>query len=203
MKPDETLLLLKALSFAADKHSRQTRKGAKTIPYINHPIETARVLAEIGKESDCALLAAAVLHDTVEDTKTSPTEIEALFGAEIRAIVDEVTDDKKLPKPVRKQKQIETAPHKSNRAKALKVADKICNVNDMVNNPPVGWSINRRLKYLDWAEAVHAGLKGANPLLDSHLAGLIVSGREAIMAEKGGPIVRFFRTCLKRFSMLG
>ena len=78
-------LLLKATRFAADRHRSQRRKGTDAPPYINHPIEVAYLLAEVGGVTDLITLVAAVLHDTVEDTETTPAEIEALFGAEVRA----------------------------------------------------------------------------------------------------------------------
>ena len=71
-------------------------------PYINHPIEVATILATRGRITDLSILLAAVLHDTIEDTKTSPEELEAQFGSEVRALVLEVTDDKRRPKAQRK-----------------------------------------------------------------------------------------------------
>ncbi|WP_448598921.1 HD domain-containing protein [Thermoleptolyngbya sp.] len=50
-------------------------------PYINHPIEVAEILARVGGVSDVITLQAAILHDTLEDTETTPEEIDAAFGA--------------------------------------------------------------------------------------------------------------------------
>src|SRR6266478_3838883 len=106
MNNESTLLLLKSISFAADKHRFQKRKDADATPYINHPINVALTLSEIGKENDDNLIIAAVLHDTIEDTKTTPEEIENLFGKKVLDIVLEVTDDKTLPKEERKRLQV-------------------------------------------------------------------------------------------------
>src|ERR1041384_6973072 len=121
-------LLLKALHFAANKHRDQRRKDIDASPYINHPIEVAETLARVGGVTDLVTLQAAILHDTIEDTTTTPEELEAAFGAEVRRVVEECTDDTKLPKADRKRLQIEHAPHLSHRAKLVKLGDKIANV---------------------------------------------------------------------------
>ena len=89
-------LVLKALSFAALKHRDQRRKDEEASPYINHPIALANLLWHEGGVSDATVLCAALLHDTVEDTDTSPDELRAEFGNEIADVVLEVTDDKLL-----------------------------------------------------------------------------------------------------------
>lgn len=160
--------LLQAASFAAKKHRYQKRKGDDAEPYVNHPLEVANLLANVGKVSDYDILIAAVLHDTVEDTKTTPEEITGLFGETVSGYVLEVTDDKSLPKDERKQKQIEHAPHLTDGAKQIKLGDKISNITDVTNNPPAGWSKERRLEYIDWGEKVVAGLRGVNANLESY-----------------------------------
>src|SRR5688572_32844604 len=105
-KPDDTgsdiARLLAAMKFAADKHRDQRRKDPVASPYINHPIVVAEVLARAGV-ADIVALQAAILHDTLEDTDTTPEEIEHNFGREVLDIVLEMTDDKSLPKDVRKR----------------------------------------------------------------------------------------------------
>src|SRR6185503_2690196 len=102
-----TAAILKALHFAATRHRDQRRKDIEASPYINHPIEVAELLASEGGVTDVLTLQGAILHDTIEDTKTTPEELEAQFGADVRRIVEEVTDDKRLPKSERKRLQIE------------------------------------------------------------------------------------------------
>ncbi|MGI8494154.1 MAG: HD domain-containing protein, partial [Pyrinomonadaceae bacterium] len=128
--------LLQAASFAAKKHKNQKRKGADREPYINHPLEAANLLANVGNVEDYDVLIAALLHDTIEDTGTSEAEVTELFGEKVCGYVLEVTDDKSLPKQVRKEKQIEHAPHLSDGAKQIKLCDKISNIRDVTNNPP-------------------------------------------------------------------
>src|SRR5688500_10611588 len=96
-------LILKALEFAALKHRDQRRKDADASPYISHPIALANVLACDGGVTDSAVLVAAILHDTLEDTQTTPAELREQFGEKIAEIVGEVTDDKTLLKEERKR----------------------------------------------------------------------------------------------------
>lgn len=160
-------LVFAALAFAAGKHRDQRRKDVPASPYINHPIALADVLVNVGGIEDETVIVAAILHDTVEDTETTPEELESRFGSRIRDIVLEVTDDKRLPKAERKRLQIEHAPHLSRAAKLVKLADKICNLRDVVSSPPAGWSLERRQAYFDWARAVVAGVRGVHPALEA------------------------------------
>jgi guanosine-3',5'-bis(diphosphate) 3'-pyrophosphohydrolase len=164
---DDVGLILRAVSFAAQKHRNQRRKDVDATPYINHPIALAKVLKEEGGVADPVVLAAAILHDTVEDTETTPAELQALFGDEITGIVLEVTDEKSLPKVERKRLQIEHAAHASIKAKLVKLADKICNLRDIAESPPADWSDDRKREYFDWAAKVVAGCRGTNSRLEA------------------------------------
>src|SRR3954463_12188274 len=129
-------LLLKALAFAAHKHRDQRRKDAQASPYINHPIALADVLVNEAAVTDVEVLCAALLHDTIEDTETTPEELEREFGREIAEIVIELTDNKMLKKRTRKRMQIAHAASASREAKLVKLADKICNLRDVTARPP-------------------------------------------------------------------
>lgn len=173
--------LLDALAFAATKHRDQRRKNTDASPYINHPIEVARLLATVGGVIDSDVLRAAILRDTVEDTDTTPDELAARFGATVRDIVMEVTDDKTLPKDERKQRQIEHAPTISVAARLIKLGDKISNVRDITNTPPDGWPMTRRREYLDWTEAVIAGCRGVNAALEQCYDDALAEGRDVLL----------------------
>jgi guanosine-3',5'-bis(diphosphate) 3'-pyrophosphohydrolase len=161
------VLLLRALAFAAHKHRDQRRKDAEASPYINHPIALAEVLAREGGIGDFEVLAAALLHDTIEDTATSAEELRAQFGERIARLVEEVTDDKSLEKAERKRLQIEHAAGLSRGAKLVKLADKICNLRDVAERPPAQWDLARRREYFDWAKQVIDRLRGAHPGLEA------------------------------------
>jgi len=167
-------LLVRAVAFAADKHRDQRRKDADASPYINHPIALADLLANEGGIADIAVLCAALLHDTIEDTKTTAAELEAEFGAEIAGIVLEVTDDKALAKDERKRLQVERAARASHKAKLVKLADKICNLRDLRACPPADWSPERKQAYFAWASDVIAGLRGTHAGLEAVFDDLFV-----------------------------
>ena len=171
---------VKAVAFAADKHHNQRRKDAEASPYINHPIALANVLANEGGVSDVTVLCAAVLHDTIEDTETTPEELQAIFGHKVAAVVMEVTDDKSLEKSLRKQRQVEHAPHISTEAKLVKLADKISNLRDIIASPPADWSAERKQAYFDWAAKVVAGVRGVHPGLESVFDGLLARQAELV-----------------------
>ena len=186
MEEQNTLAaILKALHFAADKHRDQRRKDEEASPYINHPIEVAELLARVGGVQDLVILQGAILHDTIEDTDTTPDELEAAFGRDVRRVVEEVTDDTRLPKGERKRLQIEHAPHLSDRAKHVKLADKIANVRSVTEAPPAKWPLARRKEYLDWTEQVVAGLRGCNPSLEILYAQMLEEGRRVLDRLEG------------------
>jgi GTP diphosphokinase / guanosine-3',5'-bis(diphosphate) 3'-diphosphatase len=159
-------LILAATTFAAHKHREQRRKGADASPYINHPIAVANVLANEVGIVDPITLAAALLHDTIEDTDTSAAELKAAFGPMVASVVVEVTDDKGLSKSTRKRLQIQHAAHLSKRARLVKLADKLCNLRDMSRSPPVDWPLKRRCEYFAWAKKVVDQMRGTSPVLD-------------------------------------
>jgi (p)ppGpp synthase/HD superfamily hydrolase len=180
-RPD-TAILLAAIEFASRKHSTQRRKDEEASPYINHPIAVAHLLADVGGVTDLMTLMAAVLHDTIEDTETIAEELEEQFGRTVRRLVEEVTDDKSLDKAARKQLQIDHAPHLSTRAKTIKLADKIANVQDVTNAPPAHWDLARRIDYLDWTEKVVAGCRGTNGPLEKLYDEVLKKGRARLVA---------------------
>jgi GTP diphosphokinase / guanosine-3',5'-bis(diphosphate) 3'-diphosphatase len=154
-------------------------------PYINHPIVVANVLANEAGITDPVVLSAALLHDTIEDTKTTAAELEEQFGRKVAAIVLEITDDKSLQKPIRKQLQIDNAARLSTEAKLVNLADKICNLRDTAVSPKVGWSVERTQAYFDWAAQVIAGVRGINPTLEALFDEVYARGRPKELSRQG------------------
>ncbi|MGE0669973.1 MAG: HD domain-containing protein [Parachlamydiales bacterium] len=165
--------ILSALDFAAEKHQFQTRKNKAETPYISHPIGVANNLMTIGEVKDPAVIIAALLHDTVEDTQTTLDEISERFGNEVSGYVNEVSDDKSLSKEQRKRLQVINASHKSTGAAQIKFADKLYNLTDLVNNTPEGWSRARIDQYFEWAESVVNRLPACNPELKQAVSQVI------------------------------
>ncbi|CAG8524493.1 5973_t:CDS:2 [Paraglomus occultum] len=160
--------LITTIDFAARKHVKQKRKDSDAT-------RVAKILVDAGV-TDMATLQAAILHDTVEDTNTTFEELEEHFGKEVEEIVKECTDDKTLPGSVRKRLQIETTPHKSVKAKLVKLADKLYNLKDIQRCVPVGWSVEIAQEYYTWAKKVTDGAKGVNDGLTSQLEELYTTG---------------------------
>ncbi|XP_035769602.1 guanosine-3',5'-bis(diphosphate) 3'-pyrophosphohydrolase MESH1 isoform X2 [Neolamprologus brichardi] len=84
-------------------------------------------------------------------------------------VLQEVTDDKSLPKQERKRLQVEHAPHCSQQAKLVKLADKLYNLRDLNRCTPVGWTAERVQEYFLWAFEVVNCLKGTNLALEKKL----------------------------------
>ena len=105
-----------------------------------------------------------------------------MFRHEGRDLVLEVTDDKTQPKQERKQLQIEHAVDLSDRSKQIKMADMICNVCDILHSPPAEWSLDRKLGYLSWSEAVVDGCRGVNDGLELRFDEVLAKARQALMA---------------------
>lgn len=174
--------LLHAASFSAQKHVHQKRKGERGEPYINHPLEVANLLANVGGIEDIEILIAGLLHDTIEDTETTKEELTDLFGERVCGLVLEVTDDKSLPKAERKRLQVEHAPKLSPDAKLIKLADKISNIFDITNYPPADWPLERRSEYIKWGVSVAEGLRGVNPQLERKFDEIVAEARAALQA---------------------
>ena len=164
---NDVVKLSQAAAYAAQQHVAQRRKGDRAEPYVNHVIEVAAMLAEATGGSDAVLVMGGLLHDTLEDTDATYEDLVVRFGPEVAALVAEVTDDKSLPRDVRKRLQIEKTPSKSRRAKLLKIADKTSNLRGLVVSPPAGWTDERLRDYVEWAAEVVRSCRGLNAKLEA------------------------------------
>lgn len=174
-------LIETARAFALRAHDGQTRKGVLAEPYATHVAEVAALVAGWG--GDATAVAAAWLHDTVEDCGVTSGTLAQLFGAEVAGLVAELTDDKALPKPERKRLQVVRAPAKSPKAALIKLADKTSNLRSLGLSPPVRWTAARQLAYVDWAAEVVAGLPGLPAPLRAAFGDLCRDTRTAITAR--------------------
>lgn len=173
-------LIVLAANFAAERHRHQRRKDEHASPYINHPLHVAHLLSEVGGINDAQIIVAALLHDTIEDTDTTPTQIADLFGERVRDLVMEVSDNTQLVSLERKRLQIDRAPLLSHGAVLIKLADKTSNIRDIIQSPPRGWSIDRRQRYVDWAQAVVDRCQPANAALESLFRTTTADARRAL-----------------------
>lgn len=130
-KPLDTTLLDRAIVFAVQAHAGTERRG-KAFPYIVHPMEAVEIVATMTRDQE--LLAAAVLHDTVEDTDTTVEQIRHEFGDRIASLVASESDT--MPDGVsqedswhaRKQAAIDRLAHASHDAKIVALGDKLSNM---------------------------------------------------------------------------
>lgn len=159
-------LYFEALEFAAWKHRFQKRKGARGIPYINHPIEVSSLIIKKLQEPPPELVMAAILHDTLEDTDTTPEELAEKFGEKVLHLVEEVSDDMHLPSKQRKQLQVEHAGALSMEARAIKIADKTCNIRDIVISK-MQWPKVMKVNYIRWAIEVIQQISASHPPLEA------------------------------------
>jgi len=157
--------LILSIDFAARKHSRQRRKDPAASPYINHPIEVMKLLSQCGI-TDVEILQSAVLHDTLEDTETSLSELTNLFGSRVANMVNEVTYEKQIPQIQRKQLEIDSIPHCSKGAQLIKQADKISNLTTIASSPPINWSSQRITGFIHWSYFIFKQCRGNNQQLD-------------------------------------
>lgn len=154
-------VFLRALSFAAHAHREQVRKGNGE-PYVNHLIEVAEILSRVAGVTDVEVLAAAVLHDVLEDTCVSAGELEKEFGVRVRELVEAVTDDKRLHRAERKRLQIEHMRNAGEDVRRIKLADHCSNIAAI----PAAWPSDRQIAFLDWSERVAAACAGASAALE-------------------------------------
>ncbi|GIU81205.1 MAG: bifunctional (p)ppGpp synthetase/guanosine-3',5'-bis(diphosphate) 3'-pyrophosphohydrolase [Acidobacteria bacterium] len=171
--------LISAVAFAARKHKNQKRKD-EVEPYINHPLEVAEILVKIGGVKDENILIAAILHDTIEDTDTTEEEIRRLFGQKVCDYVKEVTDDKGLPKELRKKLQIEKASKLSVGAKQIKIADKTSNLCAIIESPPKNWTLETKIEYVNWAKQVVDEMRGVNESLEKYFDEIYEKAKEKL-----------------------
>jgi guanosine-3',5'-bis(diphosphate) 3'-pyrophosphohydrolase len=160
-------LVSEAAELAARRHSGQQRKGRGDEPYLNHLAEVANLLSVASQGEDAELVAAGWLHDTIEDTETTHDELAQRFGLRVAGLVEECTDDMSLPKSERRRRQVVDAPHKSDGAKLIKIADKISNVRARIFPHPSPEQRDELADYVAWAEQVVAGCRGGNATLDA------------------------------------
>ena len=174
----DLLRLFEAAAFAAEQHRFQRRNGFDALPYINHLIKVALVLMEAG-ETDMNLLVAAILHDLVEDTETTHGDLTARFGKKVADIVIEVTDDMTLPYSERKRLQLERSISLSEEAKKIRIADKLCNIRDIISYP-LDWTPERKMAYIEWSEQMMDRLRGLNPKLEAFFDEAVKEGKNLL-----------------------
>ena len=173
-----------AFLFAAERHGLEERKGQPGAPQLAHLAEVADLVARTGPGADPALVAAAVLHDILEDTETTGAELADRFGREVAELVQACTDDPTLPKSEQKEAQVAEAPAVPEPVKLIKLADKTSNLRALPTRPPESWPPERRAGYVAWARRVAEGLRGVDAWLDAEFE-RAAAAAEAHFADQG------------------
>jgi (p)ppGpp synthase/HD superfamily hydrolase len=182
----DAILLTRAALTAAEAHKGQTRKGGE-VPYVNHVIEVAYLVAEAGGTPE--MVAAALLHDTVEDTDATEATIAAAFGPCIATLVRGMTDApgwEGLPRDERKRRQADHMATAPRAVKRIKIADQTSNVRD-VGRLPKGWDPADARAYIAGAARVVDACRGADPALEAAFDAARAAALATLDAiEKGG-----------------
>ena len=173
-------LVSEAAELAAHRHNGMARKGRGSEPYINHLAEVANLIAAATDGADAELVAAAWLHDSIEDTEATREELAQKFSERVASLVVECTDDMSLPKSERRRLQVVNAFHKSAGAKLIKIADKISNIRARILPDPTAEERDDLADYTDWAEHVVAGCRGGNAWLDKTFDETVAKARSAL-----------------------
>lgn len=160
-------LILEAKAFAADKHKDMFRPNRAKQPIVEHLEEVAMLVKGDGGSPE--EIAAAWLHDVVEDTPVNLAIIHERFGAKVAEIVDGLTDPdhfEPLPLKERKALQAERLQAKSDQVKRVKLCDQISNVKSVLYDPPLDWSDEKSLHYVKGANEIAKVCFGLSPKLD-------------------------------------
>jgi (p)ppGpp synthase/HD superfamily hydrolase len=136
------------------------------------------MLSAVTSGEDAELVAAGWLHDTIEDSETTHGELAQRFGLRVAGLVVECTDDMRLPKSERRQRQITDAPKKSPSAKLIKIADKVSNIRARIYANPSKAQLEELADYVAWAEQVVAGCRGGNAMLDALFDEAVANARQ-------------------------
>ncbi|TVQ32257.1 MAG: HD domain-containing protein [Phycisphaeraceae bacterium] len=165
----------RAASYAARAHAGHVRKDGVT-PYVAHPFRVAMVVRDVFGCDDTTAIAAALLHDTIEDTGTDYDELAELFGAHVADCVAALSKDMRLPEPQREPAYDEGLRRADWRAKLIKLADVYDNLCDLSGDSK---------KVLD---KCRRAVEIAKPAATEHPA--VAKGVDAVerlVAEKGEP----------------
>lgn len=161
-------IVQKAKSLATEKHAHLRMYNAARSPVIIHISEVADYVQEHGGTDD--MIAAAWLHDIVEDTDVTLAQIEEWFGPSISSLVDGLTDPphfEPLPLEQRKPMQAQRLKAKSNDIKRIKICDQLSNVLRVTNDPPTDWDEATQFVYIRGAKEIADVCRGLSPALDA------------------------------------
>lgn len=171
----ESTDVIRAIAFATKAHDEQQRKYTGE-PYINHPIEVARIVSTVPHTTE--MIIAAVLHDTVEDTDTTIEDVSKAFGSEVATLVADLTDISRPEdgnRAVRKAIDKEHTHKASPSAKTIKLADLISNTVAITQHDP-----NFARVYLKEKEELLKGMSDGDTVLYAKAVQLLAESKKTL-----------------------
>jgi len=156
----------RAVAYACFKHRHQLRKDGRT-PYVSHVMRVAMTIRQVFGFDDPATIAAAFLHDTIEDTTTDYDDLAELFGKDVANLVAAMTKNAALPEPIREPAYDAQLAQADWRARLIKLADAYDNLCDVKNNPKGLEEIHKTL------ERARRALALAKPDVTAHPAAAV------------------------------
>lgn len=169
-----------AKEFALKAHGGLFRKNKAHEPYSVHIGEVARFVEESGGTEE--EIAAAWLHDCVEDTKVTIEEIFERFGVKVGLIVEELTDPKwpaNTSTIDRKKVQAARVKGESVSAKRIKLADQTSNIGSVATDPPIEWTLEKCRDYVEGARLIAIECQGISPWLDERFMEMYLKNRQS------------------------
>ena len=183
MKTDKGIVE-NAKRFATRAHSGQFLRNRAKDPFITHPERVVALVEQSG--GTAGEIAAAWLHDVVEDTQVTLDDIRKKFGDAITEMVDGLTDPPHFagnPDKIRKAWQAERVISKSASVKRVKIADQTANSYTIGFDPPVGYNPQERLDYLEGARSIVLNCGGISKKLDKMFEKTYQASLHVIRAE--------------------
>lgn len=185
MSSDKLDLVKRAADFARQWHGGQRRPNKSQEPKIDHIAEVAQLVTDAGGRD--VEIAAAWLHDVVEDTAVTLVDVRETFGADVAVLVDGLTDPPDfaaLPLAQRKALQVQRLQKKPNGVKRVKIADQTSNVKSVLEDPPLDWDARKSLTYIVGAKQLADVCAGLSPYLDACFANYYQAGLQKYEPQK-------------------
>lgn len=177
---------MKARELAREKHGGSDLPDEAQTPMFEHISEVAKLVEQHGGTDD--MIAAAWLHDVVEDTDVTLAHIQELFGSNVSNLVDGLTDPEDFehkPLEERKQLQADRIRDLSEDVKRIKLCDQLSNARRVANRPPHDWSEERQWTYIEGARKIATECRGLWPVLDAEFDKVY----DAARMQRGHPAI--------------
>lgn len=161
--------ILEAIRFSASKHRDQQRQNRTCEPLVNHFLRVAKILTDHGV-NDTSVLQAGILLGVVTYADTPLSDVREKFGLKVAGILEELSEDDKVPGHIRPQKMLARANRLSREARLVLLAHKLDVLKDILEATPSGWDSLRVENYSKWAEQVVVSMDGTHAGLEKELA---------------------------------